>query len=97
MIFTVTAIKQVKQIKKSRFPKCEDVRCLGYTTNLFSTTIAIKTLANHGRFIIVEEIPEGFFKYTPNRYVYEWSTETNSYRQIDEPKIFNSITNFAMG
>ena len=108
MIYTITAFEKLTQISTDDnnevivlpFPEFGDQRCAGYFTNLDEALDAIqeqsKKLHDYSyNYCIIEEYNDGLFIPTENRYLFKWNN--NEFKQIDEPIIMNSVTNFAMG
>ncbi len=104
-IFTITAIQKIENNRINKFlniPDFGDTRCIGFFQNLDS---AISYIAEHPtkifdtiyKYCIIEQIDEGAYKYSKNRYLYEYNEPSNNYNQIDEPIILNKVTNFSMG
>ena len=102
-IYTITMVQKIEKYyinKDTWFPDFGEKRCVGYFFNLNEAIRTIK-LNKHNiqddlyNYCIVEEVPQGIYKYTPIRYLYKW--ENNTFIQIDEPIELQKVTNFSIG
>lgn len=105
MIYGLTTFEKITETRcgKKKNLKLFDfgnVQFKGYFFNLDSalTALLINRSQLHSdedkcKYCIIEEIPEGIMKYTPNRYLFEW--QTDRYVQVDEPQTLHYFTNFA--
>lgn len=97
MIYTITLIKTIKDNFETNLPEFEDRRCIGYYFSIDEARMAINNISNeqYYEYCIIEAIPQGCYKYSPNRYLFKWYN--NRFMQIDEPKSLHYVTNFAIG
>ena len=80
-------------------PDFGDRRCVGYYNNLEDAMRAISICNLHRdsyEYCIIEEIEEGVYKDTPQRWLFKLNEE-NEYVQIAEPQIISNVRNFGLG
>lgn len=104
-IYTITMLEKIHSNEISpgqHLPEFGDRRCVGYYTNLADAVKAI-TICDLRRkdykYCIIEEIPEGVYKDTPNRWLFKRKRCENDYIyvQIAEPKELKRVRNFGIG
>ena len=102
-IYTMTVLQKIDRFylnKVEWLPEFGDIRCVGY---YFDLNDAINSVIHNNQdiyedmyeYCIVEEVPQGIYKHTPNRYLFKWVED--KYVQIDEPIELNKLTNFGIG
>lgn len=103
MIYTITMIQKInlEQYKENAdfLPTFGDYHCVGYFSSLKEAIYAVddnlKDIHDEiYQYCIIEEVPEGIYKKTKRRYLFEWNG--SKYIQISD-LIINNVTNFSIG
>lgn len=105
-IYTITMVEKIhtNEISPDQYlPEFGDRRCIGYYTN-FSDAVAAITICDLHRkyyeYCIIEEIHEGVYKDTPNRWLYkreQYCKDDYIYVPIAEPEEIKNVRNFGIG
>ena len=102
-IYTITMVQKIdlEQINDFNFlPTFGDKRCVGYYSSLYDAINAIKENAEklHNYtydYCIIEEVTQGIYKDSKNRYIYKW--QKDHYVEITEPLEIHNVYGFSMG
>lgn len=105
-IYTITMVEKIHSNEISseqKWPDFGDRRCVGYYTTYEAAVRAILVCDLHRdeyKYCIIEEIPEGVYKDTPRRWVFERqgdNVDDYIYTQIKEPEEMAKVRNFGIG
>ena len=98
-IFLVTTVEKIKEEPTTKLQTFGDRRCVGFFETIEDAMIAVSERLKDKfyRYCIIEEVKDGLFKRSDNRYIFEWSSKERRYIQIDEPRLIHMVTNFAIG
>ena len=102
-IYTVTVLQKIdlEYLDEDNFlPTFGDRRCVGYC--LCEKDAIDSVLKNVGdihcgmyQYAVVEEVHERIYKYSKNRWVFEWKND--AYEEIEEPIELSNVCGFGIG
>ena len=104
-IYTITMIQKIdleliNENTKTFLPTFGDKRCVGYYSLLENAKYAVEhnlknIYDNLYEYCIIEETPEGIYKYSKNIYVYKWNKD--HYEPIETPLELSKVCGFGIG
>ena len=95
-IYTVTMFDKIEEDEITKKPTFGDRRCVGYYASIVDALDYITSINESTyKYCIIEAINDGVFKYSDERYLFEFNN--NKFNQIDEPELLHQVTNFGIG
>lgn len=101
-IFTILTFEKLKKDPITELPEFGCQRLVGWYEDF---NIAIDCVKNNScdinetcyKYALIEEIPEGLYQCTRNRWLFKYNKENDSYKQIEEPSFMKIYMGFSIG
>lgn len=101
-IYTIMSMTNLEKDAMTGMPYFGSTSCPGFYTNSLDAFEAVKNnncdiFETCYKYALIEEVEEGMYGLTPNRWWFEYNLESGLYEEIEEPEYMKNYGGFTIG